>query len=73
MNQCRNVVDISIFIKSCYVDYCNNPTDDTINEIYKAFFDACRKIKGPNGAVCDWKTKLGSDSCPGEQGSAFLF
>ena len=71
MNDCSNVVDITNFISSCHIDYCTNPTDETLSEIYQTFFDACRKVRGPHGSVCDWKKKLGYNDCPGEQELAF--
>ena len=60
---CRAVVDTTPFIESCIVDYCEVPTDATLEEIYKGFINSCKDKLPDDQAICTWKTELGYDQC----------
>ena len=63
MQDCRSVVDVRALIENCYTDYCIKTDDETLRDIYEAFFAACKVEKGNEGSVCTWKEELGYESC----------
>ena len=63
MQECRDLVGASSFIETCYVDYCLDPSESTLFNIYEAFFASCRESIGDEGAVCSWRGKLGFVEC----------
>ena len=63
MQECRDLVGVSDLISACYIDYCLKPDEETLLNIYEAFFSACRETIGDQGPVCTWKTELGLVSC----------
>ena len=60
---CRKVVDTAKFIKSCKVDYCEVPTQETLEEIYETFIEDCKLALPEDEAVCVWRAELGFDQC----------
>ena len=67
MKECRDSVGVNAFIESCYVDYCMDPSQSSLFNIYEAFFGACRATTGDRGAVCLWKGKLEFEECEGDK------
>ena len=61
---CRKVVDTSKFIKSCKVDYCEDPSQETLEEIYETFIEDCKLALPEDDAVCRWRNELEFDQCP---------
>ena len=64
LDNCRKVVDTASFIKSCKIDYCEVPTQETLEEIYETFIEDCKLELPDEPATCVWRTELGFDSCP---------
>ena len=67
MANCAVEIDTSQFIQNCYTDYCEEPTDSTLEDIYGAFFASCKEKLPNDDAVCTWKARLGYVTCQGSE------
>ena len=60
---CKAVIDTTDYINSCVVDYCEVPTEETLEGIYQGFISACKAELPEDMAICTWKAELGFAEC----------